>query len=138
MGKRGPCRTDTLRRLDDESHAKLYAALCEISLKAEVADRWLWVDAVWMNQNNNGEKAVEVKRMYEIYIAAWRVLVWLGPAADDGDLAMDNLSDLTEIMTPVPTNEGMRQAIEARLAPKDHPVWTAIVKLYNRSWFRRL
>ncbi len=51
---------------------------------------------------------------------------------------MDNLRGLIEIMTPVPTKEGTRQAIEARLALKTHPVWTAIVKLCNCSWFRRL
>ncbi len=76
--------------------------------------------------------------MNEIYTAAWRVLVWLEPAADDSDLAMDNLRGLIEIMTPVPTAEGIRQTIEARLAPKNHLVWTAIVKLYNRSSFRWL
>ena len=116
----------------------LYAALCEISLKAEVADKWLWVDAVCIDQKNETEKAIEVKRMHLIYTAAWRVLVWLGPADEDSDLAMDNLRSLTEIMTPLPSDEGDRGARQRRLAPADHPVWTAIVKLYNRSWFRRL
>ncbi|KAL8795804.1 MAG: hypothetical protein Q9182_007478 [Xanthomendoza sp. 2 TL-2023] len=116
----------------------LHAALCEISLKAEVAGKWLWVDAVCIDQKNEGEKAVEVKRMNLIYTAAWRVLVWLGPADDDSDLAMDNLRGLTNIMTPLPSDEGDREAREKRLAPADHPVWTAIVKLYNRPWFRRL
>ena len=91
-----------------------------------------------LNQGNPAEKAVEVKRMNLIYTAAWRVLVWLGPAAEESDLAMDNLRGLTDIMTPIPADLGAREAIQARLAPRDHPVWTAIVKLYNRSWFRRL
>ena len=116
----------------------LYAALCEISLKAEVADKWLWVDAVCIDQRNEREKAVEVKRMNLIYTAAWRVLVWLGPADEDSDLAMDNLRGLTEIMTPLPSDEGEREARQKRLAPADHPVWTAILRLYNRPWFRRL
>ena len=116
----------------------LYSALCEISQKEEIVHKWVWVDAIRINQRNNKEKAVEVKRMNEIYTCAWRVLVWLGSAADDSDLALDNLRGLTEIMTPIPKDEATRQAVEARLAPKNHPVWTAIVKLYNRAWFRRL
>ncbi|KAL8821404.1 MAG: hypothetical protein Q9223_000553 [Gallowayella weberi] len=116
----------------------IYAALCEISLKAEVADKWFWVDAVCIDQQNEKEKAVEVKRMNLIYTAAWWVLVWLGPADEDSDLAMDKLTGLTNIMTPLPIDAGDREAVQRRLAPADHPVWTAIVKLYNRSWFRRL
>ncbi|KAI4233939.1 MAG: hypothetical protein LQ352_008207 [Teloschistes flavicans] len=116
----------------------LYAALCEISLKTEVADKWFWVDAVCIDQKSETEKAVEVKRMNLIYTMAWRVLVWLGSGNDDSDLAMDNLRSLTEIMTPLPNDEGDREYRQRRLAPAGHPVWTAIVKLYNRSWFRRL
>ncbi len=63
--KRIPCSNQTMKVTPN-----LYAALCENGLKAEVADRWLWADAICINQSNDGEKAVEVKCMNKIYTAA--------------------------------------------------------------------
>ncbi|KAL8837898.1 MAG: hypothetical protein Q9176_005374 [Flavoplaca citrina] len=60
-------------RCDDQTlkvTPNLHAALSEISLKGEFSDRWLWIDAVCINQNNAEEKAVEVKRMDSIFTNA--------------------------------------------------------------------
>lgn len=40
--------------------------------------RWLWVDAVCINQADDEEKSVQVNMMGEIYHTAERVIVWLG------------------------------------------------------------
>jgi hypothetical protein len=57
--------------------------------KTEAVD--LWVDAVCINQADIVEKSEQVSMMNLIYATAYKVLVWLGPAADDSDLAMDEL-----------------------------------------------
>lgn len=137
-GSEGPTKLIPCGSQNLKVTSNLYAALCEISHKTEVADKWLWVDAVCIDQKNETEKAVEVTRMNLIYTAAWRLLVWLGPENEGSDLAMDNLRKLTAIMTPLPTKEGEKECIQRRLAPANHPAWMAIVKLYNRSWFCRL
>ncbi|PMD13538.1 HET-domain-containing protein, partial [Hyaloscypha hepaticicola] len=43
--------------------------------------RWLWIDAVCINQENDAEKSVQVGMMGEIYHGAERVIVWLGDVA---------------------------------------------------------
>lgn len=40
--------------------------------------RFLWIDAICLNQNNNIEKAVQVQLMGEIYREAQKVHIWLG------------------------------------------------------------
>ena len=53
---------------------------------------------------------------------------------------MDNLGKLTtEMGAPsFPDSQQGKEAIQRRLAPRNHPVWRAIVKLYGLPWFRRV
>jgi hypothetical protein len=53
-------------------------------------DRYLWVDAICINQNDSVEKAVQVRNMLMIYEKAARVIAWLGPLGD---------RDLTDVLT---------------------------------------
>jgi len=50
--------------------------------------RWLWVDAVCIDQSDVVERAEQVKLMNRIYRSASTVLIWLGPNADDSDTVM--------------------------------------------------
>lgn len=52
----------------------------------------LWVDAICIDQNNNAEKTEQVLLMQDIYDKAKSAIVWLGPAAEDSDAAMDALN----------------------------------------------
>lgn len=54
----------------------LQYALQRLRNKREV--RWLWIDAIAINQGDNEEKAHQVARMIDIYRCAKRTLVWLG------------------------------------------------------------
>jgi len=49
----------------------------------------LWIDAVCIDQKDVAEQSNQVQLMSEIYRVAQNVLVWLGPATDDSDIAMD-------------------------------------------------
>ncbi|OCK73639.1 HET-domain-containing protein [Lepidopterella palustris CBS 459.81] len=55
-------------------------------------NRVLWVDAICIDQSNIAERADQVKLMHRIYHDASTVLIWLGPAADDSDLAMRSIA----------------------------------------------
>jgi len=57
-------------------------------------DRVLWVDALCINQADLAEKPGQIRLMAAIYQRAERVIAWLGPAADNSDLAMDALEGL--------------------------------------------
>ncbi|KAL8366739.1 hypothetical protein RB595_010548 [Gaeumannomyces hyphopodioides] len=50
--------------------------------------RFLWVDAICINQNDPNERAQQVAKMRTIYSNAWRVVVYLG----------------SDLITPIPTS----------------------------------
>lgn len=51
-----------------------------------------WIDAMCINQDDPRERNDQVQRMSLIYAAAVEVVIWLGPAADGSDLAMDYIA----------------------------------------------
>ncbi|KAK3674373.1 hypothetical protein LTR78_005842 [Recurvomyces mirabilis] len=55
----------------------LYEALCRIKA-SESSPKWLWVDAVCINQQDPSEKGKHVLLMSDIYTKAMRVIVWFG------------------------------------------------------------
>ncbi|SPO07046.1 uncharacterized protein DNG_09740 [Cephalotrichum gorgonifer] len=55
------------------------------------ADTRIWIDAVCINQTDNAEKSHQVQAMSRIYRQAAKVLLWLGPSADDSDRAMEGI-----------------------------------------------
>jgi len=52
----------------------------------------LWADAICIDQSNNDEKYVQVQLMGKIYKTARQVIIWLGPAGEGSDDAMDDLA----------------------------------------------
>ena len=48
--------------------------------------KWLWVDALCINQGDDAEKGRQVGMMAEIYKCASRVVVWLGDAEPGADI----------------------------------------------------
>lgn len=63
----------------------LYAAL--FRLRHHSFARLLWIDAICINQRDQSEKEQQIQFMATIYSHANCVIVWLGEAADDSDLA---------------------------------------------------
>jgi hypothetical protein len=57
----------------------------------------LWIDAVCINQADELEKSWQVQQMWMIYNSAEYMATWLGTAADDSDLLMDQISNLDVI-----------------------------------------
>lgn len=103
--------------------------------------RPLWIDAICLNQNDREEKAVHVPHMSDIYKNASRTLVWLGEAAQNSDLAMDNIQQLTHKLSMVknPSSLSVVQKLaNYNMPPHSDPVWEAIRQLQLRPWFYRL
>jgi hypothetical protein len=57
----------------------LFSAICYLRRPEE--SRFIWTDALAINQKDNEEKASQVRIMYKIYKGASRVIVWLGHGA---------------------------------------------------------
>jgi len=60
----------------------LKAAL--VSLRLEDEDRYLWIDTICINQDDDDEKNRQILRMLRIYQGAERVVVWLGDENESG------------------------------------------------------
>ncbi|KAK5164246.1 uncharacterized protein LTR77_009940 [Saxophila tyrrhenica] len=64
------------------------------SLREKYADEYLWADAVCINQNDDEEKSVQVRRMASTYSDAESVVVWLGEELYDTALGLRLLEKL--------------------------------------------
>jgi hypothetical protein len=125
-----------------EIKTNLFRALPFIhDFRPEPRTRPLWVDAICVNQSDYHEKMIHVPRMGEVYENASRTLIWLGEAADNSDLALDNMESLTQRLLAVkkPSSLSVRQ----RLTNYDLPLpndqkWEALKVLQLRPWFYRL
>jgi hypothetical protein len=67
---------------------------CENALRQFVmkpAGRVIWVDSICIDQNSLSERNHQVQLMGEIYQRADTVLIWLGEADQDAEIAFDQL-----------------------------------------------
>lgn len=105
-----------------------------------------WIDALSINQKDLAERSVQVQRMRSIYEHATSVAIWLGPAADNSDLAMDLLynigecryrtnGDLMEVREFLAVQKGV--TIQGEQVAFDEDLLRALVHLFRRSWWTR-
>lgn len=95
------------------------------------ATKYFWIDAICIDQQDVHERNHQVGLMKLIYTTATNVYSWLGPSADDSDLAMTFLSSSRAARTP--RRRGLAFA----------PVWTrregaALRELCEREYWRRM
>jgi hypothetical protein len=71
---------------------------------------WIWVDALCINQADLAERGQQVSQMGDIYRQAERVLVWLGPEADNSHLVWplcDQIARYALKLTTEPTGQAI-------------------------------
>lgn len=115
-------------------------------LRLKDAARTLWVDAVCINQTDEAEKNIQVKRMSTIYECAAEVVVWLGLASPDSSLAMTALGFIASqvVITLDAWIFTAPEAVEPdwcysrHVLPYDDKTWKAINSLLHRDWFGRV
>ncbi|KAK4161022.1 heterokaryon incompatibility protein-domain-containing protein [Cladorrhinum sp. PSN259] len=111
--------------------------------------RTLWIDAICIDQNNLEERNSQVANMASVYKLAVRVVVWLGPEADDSGLAMWMINDISSKVTVNWVSYTLAPATalksdELHWVDSDCPLpypereLCAIEKLFQRPWFSRL
>ncbi|KAI8163250.1 Heterokaryon incompatibility protein 6, OR allele [Colletotrichum sp. SAR 10_70] len=109
-------------------------------------DRVVWVDAICINQvrsADNVEKGAQIRMMPDIYGIAARVLVYLGPSADNSDLAiafLEHISDFADYLDEVLPTANFAAALAAGfvMPPPGAPEWPALRAFWRRPWFRRV
>ena len=101
--------------------------------------RFIWIDQICVYQQDDLEKAMQVKMMRDIYVSAHKVLLWLGPSTKGSDLAMDNIPPLDESIGVIPQSRFAHGSFSSRCLPgQDDAIWPALVDLYARPWYDRL
>ena len=63
-------------------------------LRDENNFRFLWVDALCIDQSHNTERGQQVSQMGRVYSNAKDVLMWLGERKQCSDLGMDSIREL--------------------------------------------
>ncbi len=91
------------------------------------AHRYLWIDAVCIDQTDKEEKSRQSPRRSDIYMKAKEVCVWLGEEQSEAHsaLAMDFVDEVLENW------EDIKQIIHAGKETQ----WDAFMKLIRRPWF---
>lgn len=105
-----------------------------LSRRSVFAHRFIWVDALCINQEDAQERTKQVLHMRKIYMRAGRVIAWLG-ASFDTAMAAYTLRELSHKVQTEPARPD-------RLLPSDFrsPHWRAFVKVFlqnqyfSRAW----
>ncbi|KAK5661140.1 hypothetical protein OQA88_11030 [Cercophora sp. LCS_1] len=118
-------------------------------LRYEKMPRVLWIDAICINQGDEEERNLQVKRMGLIYSLAQRVVVWLGPEGDDSAHALAALQILAS-QVELTIDNSLCATPGASEPDWYHPfhtlphrifdgkTWSAIESLFRRAWFSRV
>lgn len=120
----------------------LRAALEAFVVHRDWATR-IWVDAICINQEDEEEKASQVKQMKSIYSLAQTVLVWLGKAADSSDLVINErwLLNTAQGLENIPYEVGVSQdtlLVAHGLPGKNDLRWRVLKDIFTRDWWYRL
>ncbi|KAI4270803.1 MAG: hypothetical protein LQ337_006463 [Flavoplaca oasis] len=124
----------------------LYNALQH--LRNMISPRTLWVDATCINQGDVEERSQQVARMADIYKCAVKVLIWIGPEADNSTKALEALETLASKIHVDWGRDTISTASEEDIdsewldhnepAPFEYQTWVYIGRVLDRPWFSRL
>lgn len=105
--------------------------------------RYIWADAVCINQADLSERGQQVSIMRRIYTKARRVLVWLGQdKANYARLAFTTICEIVRSWRP-PTNPHSFSSYKDAFEPQkdvlsiDEDGWTALQALFQTDYFTR-
>lgn len=118
----------------------LFSALKDIRKRDEAI--YIWADAVCINQDDEHEKATQIRMLPSIFQSAELVMCWIGPEVDESSLSLQTLLQIR-------THDLAPQQWPSRLPPipsdwiegvpaVDDVVWWSIQNLFEREWFARV
>ncbi|KAL8718324.1 MAG: hypothetical protein Q9225_004521 [Loekoesia sp. 1 TL-2023] len=110
----------------------LHSAL--LRLRQADRTRYLWVDAICIDQSNTQERSNQVRQMQDIYRQAQNVIVWLGEKGQQSTAAMAFAADFDDRkLRRAILNRNHQESCHKRLAL----IFEALVHLLRRIYFRR-
>ena len=104
--------------------------------------RYLWCDALCINQNDDREKTVQIRNVFDIFAKARRVVAWLGEETEWTSVAFEVLRKTTAdplVTFQFQTGPFERWSILPDISYGDRRtiVQEALADLYRRPWCKR-
>ncbi|KAI3319426.1 putative heterokaryon incompatibility protein [Xylariaceae sp. AK1471] len=96
--------------------------------------RYVWIDSICINQDDDDEKSSQVQLMRNIYGSSYHTVVWLGYAPDAND-AIGFLAHLRRrIDFDDPVERASRPLLDLNI---ENPSWSALTRLINHDYWTR-
>ncbi|KAF2823700.1 HET-domain-containing protein [Ophiobolus disseminans] len=114
--------------------------LTHLRLDRPNPDRPLWIDAICINQEDEIEKASQIRLMQRIYRRASQVIIWFGPSIPETRAFMTDfprVAELAKIWRPKIWTHDKFWRGEKWPPDYDH-FWSELFHLLNHDWFKRL
>lgn len=113
-----------------------------------IADRWIWIDYICLNQQDLAEKNIQVGLMGSVYSLSAQTVVYTGAASATTSTAMGFLQVLKSVFEKLDRADGRgpptgsvltcEDLLEATGTSSESPQWAALRDLLVRPWFGRL
>ncbi|KAK4233452.1 heterokaryon incompatibility protein-domain-containing protein [Achaetomium macrosporum] len=128
----------------------LHAARMEYRRRGQFG-QGLWADAICINQGDDREKTDQVRMMRDVYSAASRTIIWLGPV-EAGDVEAIQLAELAYKKCPehlryeedgtwrlLSLFHGSDRGLPgAKVGSDICPTWRSLFKILLHPWFSRI
>lgn len=111
----------------------LYAALFNLRKRSPDATRIIWVDQLCINQADNFEVSREMRKQHLVYGKAKRVIVWLGQALEESDLALSYFRKLLRSAGTLSDSDLQKSYLNNR----GHWTYIGPGLLLRREWWNR-
>jgi hypothetical protein len=106
-------------------------------MRDQIAERTMWIDAICVDQENEGERSQQVQLMVDIYKNAFGVHVWLDSLDSRSDRALNFIESLTEQLGRPTQAGGIYGApipMTQRLTPHDISDYISIAHLFQKRY----
>ncbi|KAK4164440.1 heterokaryon incompatibility protein-domain-containing protein [Cladorrhinum sp. PSN259] len=122
----------------------LECALRSMAEQSEFQDNGyrVWIDALCINQNDQEERASQVRKMRDIYSTAWAVISWFGPSNMFKTYHIPKAFDFLRIAASAPTGDPRTEPnictlLPGRLSALPESL-TALNALVTQEYWQRL
>lgn len=105
-------------------------------LRSKDGSRYLWIDAICIDQDNIQERGHQVQQMSRIFQKAERVVIRLGQGTKETDRITDFMKQIHE--TFVKKEGDWRQLARFWMNPCPAGCYEGMQLLLSRPWFRRI
>lgn len=103
------------------------------------AGELVWIHQICINQGDQDEKLDQIYRMGEIYSKATKVFIWLGPTANESDVALKSMEGMLDQVMRLNEATATRKDLPLDLASAINTSHGQMYgHLFSRPWFRRL